>query len=46
MEKDKKGAKQDLSEILQFVAPGTPLREGIEKRPSGQNRRINRGRLQ
>ncbi|ATH94021.1 DNA integrity scanning protein DisA [Bacillus glycinifermentans] len=30
MEKEKKGAKQDLSEILQFVAPGTPLREGIE----------------
>ncbi|RCK09611.1 hypothetical protein DT075_38665 [Bacillus licheniformis] len=30
VDKDKKGAKQDLSEILQFVAPGTPLREGIE----------------
>ena len=29
MDKDKKGAKQDyFSEILQFVAPGTPLREG------------------
>lgn len=32
MEKEKKGAKQelDLSAILQFVAPGTPLRAGIE----------------
>lgn len=32
MEKEKKGAKHelDLSSILQFVAPGTPLRAGME----------------
>ena len=31
MEKEKKGAKElDLLDIVQFVAPGTPLRAGIE----------------
>ncbi|MCI4140124.1 DNA integrity scanning protein DisA, partial [Bacillus vallismortis] len=32
MEKEKKGAKQelDLSSILKFVAPGTPLRACME----------------
>lgn len=31
MEKEKKGAREvDLLDIVQFVAPGTPLRAGIE----------------
>ena len=35
---NKKLGEQSVSDVLQFLAPGTPIREGIDSFPPGEHR--------